>query len=130
MWIGRSPVRVSSMFTESMPTSAAPASTSAPAAARQERVAGVAVVVGAPVHDPSPCGTSTARPATSRPSSSRRGFARRRGVDEDAGHGGHPGQVEAGEVVAVGEAVERRVEVGAGVGDHVDAADLELEPGA
>ena len=30
-----------------------------------------------------------------------------------------------GEILAVGVAVERRIEVGAGVGDHVDPADLE-----
>ena len=49
------------------------------------------------------------------------------GLDENARDGGNAGEVEAGEVVAVGEAVERSVEVGAGVGHHVDAPDLELE---
>jgi hypothetical protein len=36
-------------------------------------------------------------------------------VDEHAGDGGDSGQVEAGEVVSLGETVERRVEVGPGV---------------
>ena len=38
------------------------------------------------------------------------------------------GQVEAAEVVAVGVAVERRVEVRARVRHHLDATDLELDP--
>ena len=49
-------------------------------------------------------------------------------LDENTWDRGHASEVEAGEVVAVGEAVERSVEVGAGVGDHVDPADLELGP--
>ena len=52
VWIGRSPVRVSSMLTESMPTTAAPPSTSGSAASTQEGVAGLAVALGAPVGIP------------------------------------------------------------------------------
>ena len=38
-------------------------------------------------------------------------------------------QPEPGEVDAVGVAVEGRIEVGAGVGDHLDLADVELGAG-
>ncbi len=52
-----------------------------------------------------------------------------RDIDGHTRHVGHPGQVETGEVVTVSEAVERRVEVGAGVRHHVDAPDLKLVAG-
>src|SRR4029079_4003323 len=51
---------------------------------------------------------------------------RRCAVEHDPGHTGDALERELGEVVTVGEPVERRVEVRAGVGDHVDATDLEL----
>ena len=50
-------------------------------------------------------------------------------VDEDPGHVGDPRRVEPGQVVAVGEAVEGGVQVGARVRHHVDAPDLELVAG-
>ena len=80
-----------------------------------------------PSGGPSRCGT--ARPA--RPRRRRRAGRRRPpgapvASTSDARHADDAGEVEPGQVVAVGEAVERRVEVGAGVGHHVDAPDLEL----
>ena len=89
-------------------------------------MAGVAVALGSPV-------LLTSRCARARPGRRRRGrrrtcvdFLHSGGLDEHAGDGGDTREVEAGEVVAVGEAVERGVEVGPGVGHHVDAPDLEL----
>ncbi len=127
VWIGRSPVRVSSMLTESMPTTAAPRSTSSLAAAcPEERVARVAVALGAPVLRPTRvhehCPSSDVEPGELLLVD----LLRSGRVDQHARDSGDASEVEAGQVVTVGEAVKRGVEVGAGVGHHVDAADLEL----
>ena len=49
-----------------------------------------------------------------------------RHVDEDDREAGDDVQLEVGKVEAVGVAVERRVEIGAGVAGHLDSADQEL----
>ena len=46
-------------------------------------------------------------------------------ADDDPGQSRRAIEREAGKVLAIGIAVERAVEIGAGVGDHVDPADLE-----
>ena len=88
---------------------------------RQVRVRGVAVGVGPPV--PIPPG----REQDGAPGHVLVGQVRP--FDHQPGNVHHPGQVEPAEVMAVGVPVERRVEVGAGVGHHVDAPDLELDAG-
>jgi len=52
-----------------------------------------------------------------------------RRVDDHTGHARHRLQRDVGEIVAVGETMERCVQVGTGVGDHLDAADLDLGAG-
>ena len=128
VWIGRSPVRVSSMFTESMPTRrGAPFDEQLGGCLSEERVARVAVELGPPVLRPAGVHEDGAARDVLAVEERCVDFLDAAGLDEDARDGGNAGEVEAGEVVAVGEAVERSVEVGAGVGDHVDAPDLELE---
>jgi hypothetical protein len=53
----------------------------------------------------------------------------RRPVEHHTGHRGDGVEGQVGEVPPVGEAVERGVEVGAGVADHRDRADVELGAG-
>ena len=107
----------------------------APAATRQlggvdteERVRRVAVARRSPSGGPTRC--ATARPARrrrGRRAGRHRPPARRVASTTTPRHAGHPRQVEAGEVVAVGEAVERRVEVRARCWTTiVDVPDLEL----
>ena len=48
------------------------------------------------------------------------------GVDDQPFHVGQPIQGKLAQILAVGIAVKGRIEVGAGVGDHVDPADVEL----
>ncbi len=77
---------------------------------------------------PSRCGPAPPCRATSRPSKSAASIARPcsiRPADDDPGQVRQRFEPQAGEILAVGVAVERAVEIGAGVGDHVDPADLE-----
>ena len=129
-WIGRSPVRVSSMFTESMPTSGG-TGLHQPLGRpdRHERVALVAVVVRAPVLVPAgveqhglPGDVVPVEEVHAR-------FLPSGRIDQQARNVGHATEVEPGEVVPVRVAVERRVEVRPGVRHHLDAPDLELVPG-
>ena len=127
MCTGRSPVAVSSMFTESMPTSAGRwLDEEGDGVVGEVRVAAGAVGVRAPVAVPAGAhddGGAAQRPGPANASAPMAGPAASTTTP------GTPATASSGrsaEVAAVGEAVERRVEVGAGVGDHVDAADLEL----
>ena len=49
----------------------------------------------------------------------------RAGADDEAGQRGKLSRSKRGEIGAVRIAMEGRVEIGAGIGDHVDPADLE-----
>ncbi len=51
------------------------------------------------------------------------------GADDQAGQGGDAVQSDLAEVLAVGIAMEGRVQIGAGIADHLDPADLEFGPG-
>ena len=129
VWAGRCPVVVSSMLTESIPTRAAPRSTSVRAPGFGEVwMDGITVPVGAPVPVPA--------------SSQQDGctldvhVGKRAGADRSVAtvydHCGEQGAVferKASQVVAVAEAVRRRVEIGAGVGNHAHPADRELGTG-
>ena len=91
----------------------------------------VEVGVGAPVRGPSRCGPAPPCPRTSSPSKSAASVARpsrERLADDDRVEVGERFQWQFGQIGAVGIAVERAVDIGAGVGDHVDAADLEARP--
>ena len=75
-----------------------------------------------------PVWTSTALPRTSRPSNASASIAmpfshgRRTTMP---GKSASDGKRQVGEVGALGIAMERRIEIGAGIRDHVDPADLE-----
>ena len=131
MWTGRVRSAVSSMLSESMPTERGAGLGEELGGVRgQERVA-LEILVGSPVRS-QPVWTSTALPRTSSPSKASRvdGPAGRRvDADDERREVRELLQRQFGEVLAVGEAVERRVEVGAGVGDHLDLADVELGAG-
>ena len=79
---------------------------------------------------PSRCGPAPPCPAGRAP---RTHPARCRGLgrapDHDGLQIGQRLERQLRQVLAVGVAVERRVDVGAGVGHHLDLADLELDPG-
>ena len=128
VWTGRARARVSSILWLSIPTSTRAAIDQQPRGRLGQE--GMVVEIGVRPPVPVPAGVRPAPPcrATSSPS-------KRVGVDRQAlferlandqpGKAGELLQREPGKVRAVGVAVERRVEIGAGVGDHVDPADLE-----
>ena len=116
------------MFTESMPTTAAP-----PATRRSTAAIPTNGWDGSPYSSVSqwrsqPVWNSTAAPGDVDIDGQRR-LLTDGGVDQEARHVDDPLQVEPGEVVTVGEAVERRVEVRPRVGHHLDVPDLELVAG-
>jgi len=125
---GRAPSAVSSMLSESMPTSAAPCSASQAAASAVRYGWPVPYAVGAEV--PVPAGVDEHRPPGD-VVRQQRGPVDRPGrgpghPDHHAVEVGHPGEREGGEVGAVAVPVERAVEVGARVPHHRDPVDGEL----
>ena len=125
------PLRVLSMFTESMPTTAAPASTSRSAVATARYGwSGIAVALRAPVGVPP--GAEQHRSARQRPApSSSSAPASASAVASITTPGTATTRARSSPARSWPSAKRwnGRVEVGAGVGHHVDPPDLELEPG-
>ena len=128
VWAGRCPVVVSSMLTVNPDQSGAAFDKRACAGFGEVGMDEITVPVGAPVPIPA--------------SSQQDGctldvhVGKRAGADRSVAtvydHGGEQGAAferKASQVVAVAEAVRRRVEIGAGVGNHAHPADRELGTG-
>ena len=125
VWTGRYPSLVPSMFSESMPTHATSASTSASAADadRYGMVARIGVgaevdrVVGAHEHGvPSQADEFVGCEVDGRATTT---------VEADRRHAGDPLEGEVGEIVTVGEPMERHVEIGPRVRADRDLPDVE-----